>query len=392
MRLDQAINLDDLRKLAKRRLPKVAFDFIEGGCDDEEGVQRNEDAFKWHRLVPRYMIDVTARTQKATLFGRTYDSPFGIAPTGIAALFRPGADMMLAGAAKAANIPVIMSGTATATIADLEKTAPEHGWFQMYTPRDMAVAEDLIRRAKDANLSTFAITVDVPMDSNRERNRRNGFSYPIKLPLRTKLEALLHPGWMAGYLKHGTPTFWNWQPYAEDGGSAAGVATYMRTQVHAPLTWDHVKRFRDLWPRNFVLKGIMHPEDAKIAAAIGVDGLMVSNHGGRQLDRAPSPLETLPAIRDAVGDRVTLMLDGGVRRGSDVLVALCLGAKFVFLGRSTLYGAAVAGAAGVSHAIGILQREIDVAMAQIGCPSLDRLGPDFLLPMPGTDPMRNARP
>ncbi|TWT06047.1 alpha-hydroxy acid oxidase [Reyranella sp. CPCC 100927] len=389
--MDGIVNVDDLRRAAKRRLPKIAFDFIEGGVEDEDGLNVNEQAFRQHRLVPRYLVDVSTRDQSAPLFGRTYASPFGIAPTGLASLFRPGADLMLAAAAREANVPFIMSGSSTASIEDLAKVAPDHGWYQLYAARDKKISEDMIRRAEAAGLSTLVLTVDVPVHSNRERNQRNGFTRPLKLSWGTKLEALRHPGWLAGYLKQGTPMFSNWAPYVEKGASADAVAAFVASQTAAPLTWRDVESFRRLWPRKFVIKGIMHSDDAVRAASLGVDGIMVSNHGARQLDRAPSPVDVLPAIRDAVGDRLTLMLDSGVRRGVDALTALCLGAKFVFVGRATLYGATVGGQAGVTKAINILRREIDLTMGQIGCPSLDHLGPDFLLREREEDWRRNQR-
>jgi L-lactate dehydrogenase (cytochrome)/(S)-mandelate dehydrogenase len=389
--MDGVYNVDDLRRAAKRRLPKIAFDFIEGGVEDEDGLDRNERAFRQTRLVPRYLVDVAKRDQTASLFGRTYASPFGIAPTGLASLFRPGADLMLAEAAREANVPFIMSGSSTASIEDLARVAPEHGWYQLYAARDKKISEDMIRRADAAGLSTLVLTVDVPVHSNRERNQRNGFTRPLKLTWATKLEALRHPGWLAGYLKHGTPMFSNWAPYAGKDASADAVAAFVSTQTAAPLTWRDVENFRRLWPRKFVIKGIMHPDDAIRAASLGVDGIMVSNHGARQLDRAPAPVEVLPAIRDAVGDKLTLMLDSGVRRGVDALTALCLGAKFVFVGRATLYGAAAGGTAGATKAINILRREIDLTMGQIGCPSLDQLGPAFLMWDRDDDWRRNRR-
>jgi L-lactate dehydrogenase (cytochrome)/(S)-mandelate dehydrogenase len=379
MNIEDAVNIDDLRKLAKKRMPKIAYDFVEGGVEDEDGLERNERMFRQHRLVPRYLVDVSVRDQSTELFGRRYSSPIGISPTGILALFRPGADLMLAEAARKANVPFIMSGSSTASIEDLARVAPEHGWYQLYAARDKSISEDMIRRAADAGLSTLVLTVDVPVHSNRERNVRNGFTRPLKLSLGTRLDALRYPGWLADYLRNGTPMFPNWQPYAPAGADADTVAAFVASQTTPELTWKDVERFRALWPRSFVLKGIMHPEDAARAADLGCDGVMVSNHGGRQLDRAPSPLEVLPAIAATVGERLTLLLDSGVRRGADVLTALCLGAKFVFCGRPTLYGAAAGGSAGAAKALGIFRREIDLTMGQIGVASLDKLGPDFLL-------------
>ena len=379
MDYNDAINLDDLRKIAKKRLPKVIYDFIEGGVDDEGGLVRNQDAFTRRPLMPRYLVDVTTIDQTAQLFGRTYSSPFGIAPTGGISNYRWGGDLMLAKAARDANIPFIMSGAATASMEDMAKIAPDHGWYQMYVAKDKAISEDMIRRAADLGLSTLVVTVDVPVGSNRERNRRNGFGRPLRLSLASKLDALRRPYWFKNYMRNGIARTANWEPYVGKKVDAEELGDFVSSQIRGGLTWSDIERFRKLWPRNLVLKGIMRPDDAIRAAEVGVDGLMVSNHGARQLDRAPSPLDVLPAIDAAVGDRMTLMLDGGVRRGSDALTALCLGAKFVFLGRPTLYGLVAGGEAGATKAVGILKREIDLTMAQIGCPALSQLGPDFVL-------------
>ena len=378
MRIDDAVNYDDLRLLAKKRLPKIAFDFIEGGVDDEVGLDRNQRAFRETGLVPRYLEDVSVRNQTAELFGRNYDSPFGIAPTGLAGLFRPGADLMLAEAARDANLPFIMSGSSTASIEDLGRIAPEHGWYQLYAARDKSISEDMIRRAEAAGLSALVLTVDVPVHSNRERNTRNGFSRPLRLDLSTKLDALTYPGWLINYLKAGLPMFPNWLPYAGSGADADAVADFMSSQTTPPLTWDDVARFREIWPRKLVLKGIMHVKDAQRAAELGVDGIMVSNHGARQLDRSPSPLEVLPGIVAAVGDRMTIMLDSGVQRGSDIVTALCLGAQFVFVGRATLYGVTAGAKPGATKAIDILRRELDLVLGQIGAPDLSYLGTDYI--------------
>ncbi|HVB81456.1 MAG TPA: alpha-hydroxy acid oxidase [Candidatus Binataceae bacterium] len=379
MNVHNAVNIDDLRRLARRRLPRIVFDFIEGGVEDERCLVANETSFARHRLVPRYLVEVGRRDQSAALFGHSYASPFGIAPTGLAALFRADADLMLARAAAAANIPFIMSGASTASLEAAAQVAPAHTWYQLYASREKKISEDLIRRARDAGLGTLVLTVDVPVPAKRERNVRNGFELPLKLKWSKSLEALMHPLWIAGYLRRGIPRFDNWAPYAEPGASAKAIAAFVARQIPCSVTWRDLENFRRLWPRHLVVKGIMHPDDAVRAAQIGIDGIMVSNHGGRQLDRAPAPLEMLPAICAAVADKVTVMLDSGVRRGADILTAMCLGARFVFVGRATLYGAAAGGPAGVQRAIEILRREIDLVMGQIGCPNLAGLGSGFLL-------------
>ena len=386
------VNIEDLRKLAKKRLPKIAYDFIEGGTDDEVGLATNEQAFRKARIVPRYLVDVSVRDQSTTIFGRTYSSPIGIAPTGLAGLFRRGADLMLAEAARDANVPFIMSGSSTGSIEALGKLAPDHGWYQLYSSKEQAISEDMIKRTMDAGLKTLVFTVDVPEGSNRERNIRNGWGRPLKLTWATKLEALEHPAWMLEWLRHGTPFFDNWAKYAKSPNpTAEEVADLVAYQNRAPMTWKHVERFREIFKGNFVLKGIMHPDDAIRAHSLGVDGIMVSNHGARQLDNAPSPLEVLPAIRDAVGDKMTVMFDGGIRRGLDALIAICMGAKFVFQGRPTLYGVTAGGLEGAKTALGIFRREIDISMAQIGATKIADLGPHYMMWKDEEDLRRNRR-
>jgi L-lactate dehydrogenase (cytochrome)/(S)-mandelate dehydrogenase len=378
MNIDDCINLDDLRVLAKKRIPKIVYDFIEGGVDDEDGLARNEDAFRRRSLAPRYMVDISTLDQSTTIFGRTYSSAYGIAPTGGIGNFRRGGDLMLAKAARDANIPFIMSGAATASMEDMARVAPDHGWYQLYTAKNRSISEDQIRRAADLGLHALVVTVDVPVSSNRERNRRNGFGRPLKLSLASKLDALRRPFWFKDYMRHGIAMLENWRTYAPDGADAADVGDFFSTQCPISLTWKDIEQFRKLWPRTLILKGVMRTDDAIRAADAGVDGLIVSNHGARQLDRAVSALDVLPRLDAAVGERMTLMLDGGFRRGSDVLIALASGAKFVFMGRPTLYGAIAGGDAGAAKAVKIVREEMNKVMAQIGCPSLGQLGPDAL--------------
>lgn len=381
MSIDRAINIDDLKRMAKRRLPKIMFDFIEGGVEDEVGLNTNAQAFRNARLVPRYYVDTSKREQKATLFGRSFSSPFGIAPTGMAGAFRKDAELFLSQAAHDADIPYLMSGASNAAMEAGAKLAPRNLWYQIYGARDRRFQLDLVRRAKDLGLSTIAVTCDVPVSSNRERNRRNGFVRPLRMTLPTILEAMLHPEWVINYYRNGgLPMLGNWQPYAPDGSTPDQVADVFAKQTPDPSqTWRDLEAIRAAWPGKLLVKGIMHPEDARIALSSGVDGLIVSNHGARQLDNMPSPLEVLPMIRAAVGPDVPLLLDSGVRRGSDIVAALCMGADFVLTGRATLYGATAGGLAGVKKAVSILQREIDLVMGQIGAVTLNDLGPRFLL-------------
>ena len=388
MNLDRAINIEDLHRMAKRKLPRIIFDYIEGGVEDERGLARNEAAFHKHRLLPRYLVDVSKRDQSTSVFGRTYSSPFGISPTGGVGLYRREGEVMLAEAAAAANIPYIMSGGSNASMEEALKVAPNNVWFQLYAAKDASITDALIGRARDSGAGALVLTVDVPVHPKRERNYRNGFARvrgggvleSLKLKPSILLEAMTHPAWVIEYVRlGGAPTLGNWAPHAPDGASTSDVIALGRGQTPASAqTWRDLERYRRLFPRPLVVKGILNPADAVRAAEIGVDGIIVSNHGGRQLDQAPASLEVLPAIKAAVGDKVTVMLDSGVRRGADILIALCLGAQFVFFGRPTLYGAIVGGVPGVNKVVDIFRTEIDLVMGQIGCPSLDQLGPDFL--------------
>ena len=382
MNIQFAINLEDLRLMARRKLPRIAFDFIDGGADDELCLQRNRTAFERHCLVPRYLRDVSQRDQTVVLFGQTYASPIGISPTGLAGLFRPDADLMLAAAAREANVPFLLSSASNAALEDVISIAPEHVWFQMYCTSDERINADLVRRASKAGARVLVVSVDVPVNSNRERNRRNGFSRPFRMTPGVILEALGHPAWVLRYLRTGgIPMMRNWQPYAPAGASASQVADLYGTLTPAPMvSWQHLRRIRNAWPGPLVIKGLLHPDDAREAAQLGANGLVVSNHGGRQLDAAPSPLDLLPLIRDSVGDRVELILDSGVRRGSDVVIARCLGARSVIFGRPTLYGVAVGGQPGAARALQIVRNEIDTVLAQIGCCAFADLDASYLWP------------
>lgn len=382
MNLQSAINLEDLRQLARRKLPRIAFDFIDGGADDERCLIRNRQAFERYRLLPRYLRDVSHRDASVTLFGQTYGSPLGISPTGLAGLFRPDADLMLAAAAREANVPFLLSSAANASIEDVMPVAPDHVWFQMYCTRDERINIDLVQRARQAGVRVLVISVDVPVNSNRERNKRNGFSRPFRMTPSVVLDALGHPAWVIRYLRTGgIPMMRNWMPYAREGASAAEVADMYGTLTPAPMiSWDHIERIRQAWPGMLVIKGLLHPDDAREAQRQGVDGLVVSNHGARQLDTAPSPLEVLPAMRAAVGNAMPLILDSGVRRGSDVVIARCLGANSTLFGRPTLFGVAAGGQAGAARALQLVRQELDMVMTQLGCSAYRDLDSSYLWP------------
>lgn len=369
-------NLEDFRVQARKTLPRIVFDYIDGGVDSEIGLRRNREAFEAHRLLPRYLVDVRARNQSVTLLGRTYASPFGISPAGLAGLFRPGADLMLAAAARQMNVPFVLSTVSNETLEDVARIAPDHLWFQLYATPDDTVTRDLIRRAQQAGISTLVFSIDVPINSNRERNRRNGFSHPLRMPPAVMLEALRHPGWLWRYFRAGgIPDRVNLAPYKPEGATAfEAAAHYSKLIPSAMHTWETFEKVRHWWQGPLVVKGILHPEDAVRAADLGAQGAIVSNHGGRQLDLAPAAVEMLPAIQAAVGDRLELILDSGIRRGSDVVIAKCLGARAAFFARPTLYAAAVGGQAAIESALGTLRNEVDLTLAQLGCPDFEALG------------------
>jgi isopentenyl diphosphate isomerase/L-lactate dehydrogenase-like FMN-dependent dehydrogenase len=381
MRMKQAINFDDIRVLARKRLPRIAFDFIDGGVDGEAGLDRNRAAFDRYKLLPRYLIDVANRSQAVKLFGYDYASPFGISPMGIAGFFRPGADLMLARAAARFEIPYIMSSASCDSIEAAMAEAPKTTWFQIYGTRDPHITLDLVRRAKALGVRVLLMTVDTPVMGKRERNIRNGFRRPMKMTPSVILQGLSRPGWTYRYLTNGgIPTMENWRPYAPAGANANAIADLYGEQTPAPAqTWSIFEQVRKAWDGPLVVKGVMHPADALKCLDFGASGIMVSNHGGRQLDSAPGSIDMLPAIADAVGGRMEVLIDSGFRRGSDVGKALCLGAKAAFFGRPAMFGVAAGGETGAGEVIDIMRQEISLLMGQLGWTNLDKAGRDSLI-------------
>jgi L-lactate dehydrogenase (cytochrome)/(S)-mandelate dehydrogenase len=381
MRLKHVINFDDIRVLARKRLPRIAFDFVDGGVDGEVALERNRAAFDRYKLLPRYLIDVENRRQTVKLFGHDYASPFGISPMGIAGFFRPGADLMLARAAARFDIPYVMSSASCDSIEAAMAQAPKTTWFQIYGTRDPRITLDLVRRAKALGVRVLLMTVDTPVMGKRERNVRNGFRRPMKMTPSVILQGLSRPGWTYRYLtKGGIPMMENWRPYAADGAGANAVADLYGEQTPAPAqNWSIFEQVRKAWDGPLVVKGVMHPADARKCLELGADGVMVSNHGGRQLDSAPGSIDVLPAIVDAVGGRMEVLIDSGFRRGSDVAKALCLGAKAAFFGRPAMFGVAAAGETGACKVIDIMRQEVGLLMGQLGWVDVEMAGPDSLL-------------
>ena len=387
--LRRYLSLEDFHLGARRRLPWMLYGFISGGVETDATLRDNRRIFEDYAFVPRVLVDVTGRSRSTTIFGRTYAAPFGIAPMGASAIAAYRGDCVLAGAAAAAGIPMIMSAASLIPLEEIRRSGTTT-WYQAYLPGDTARIEALIDRVVAAGFDTLVLTVDVPVPSNRENNVRNGFSIPLQPSLRLLWQGATHPSWVLGtmlrtLLRHG-------MPHMENMDAVRGPPFLSRHLVRAlgnrdGLTWEHLRLIRLRWKGKLVVKGILSKEDAEQARESGADGIIVSNHGGRQLDGATSPLRVLPEIAAASGG-MTVMIDSGFRRGTDILKALALGADFVFLGRPFLYAAAVGGAEGVTHAINLLSEEINRDMALLGIKNLDELGPEFVTRIGGPDSAR----
>lgn len=360
--------VEHLDRHARRRIPRFAYDFVAGGVGDDRCVARNRAAMGAVQLLPRYGIDVSKPETGVELFGRRYAMPAGVAPMGLAGLAWPGVDEMLARAAQAARIPYVSSTVANAPLERLAALAPDVFWFQLYNlpGNDFAVARAIVARAEAAGAHALLLTVDVPARQKRPRDVRNGLSVPFRAGLRTVMDVARAPLWGLEVLRRGQPRFENFLPYLEEPPTTAALAAFAYHRMAGPLTWEAIARFRDLWPRAMVIKGILHPEDAERAVALGADGILISNHGGRQLDAAPASIDALPSIARQVAGRATLLLDGSVRSGLDVLRALSLGAEATLSGRAFLLGAAALGERGAAHVAALLAEEIRAGMAQLG--------------------------
>jgi len=372
-KLSRILTIADMRKAAQRAMPKVVFDYIDGAVEDELGKARNTEALDAVPMTPNYLVDIQARSHRTSLFGREYAQPFGIAPTGMSNIAWPSADVCLARAAKDADIPYILSTAATTSIEDIGKATDGDFWFQLYAQTDRESNLDLMRRAQEAGAKALVLTVDVPFPSKRERDLRNGFILPMRMTPKMLLDGARKPAWALRFLLNPTPRFATIEQYAGKNASARSLAAFMAARLWQSLTWEDLEWIRGAFDGPFILKGIMSVNDANKAKEAGVDGLIISNHGGRQLDSALAPIDALPAIRDAVGTDMTLILDSGIRRGSHIAKALVQGADFALVGRATLYGAGVAGQPGVDRSLDILTDELDRFLAQVGCPDVKML-------------------
>jgi (S)-mandelate dehydrogenase len=372
----RARNIADLRELALRRVPGLAFEYVEGGAEDESSLRGNRTAFERLRLVPNTLIDTSRRQLRTTILGAPAAAPLVIAPTGLNNMLNAAGDLALARAAAQRGMPFTLSSLSTTRLEQVATQASGRLWMQLYVLKDRAIARDLMQRASAAGYEALVFTTDANVFGSREWDQRN-FRAPGKPTWRAALDVLRHPRWMYQVLlRNGMPRFRNVESFLPHGaGSAVGGSTVLPGLFEANITWDDIGWLRQFWRGKLLLKGVLSVGDAERACALGCDGIVLSNHGGRQLDYSVAAIDLLPEVVAAVGGRMSLLIDGGFRRGTDVVKALALGAEAVMLGRATLYGLGAGGEAGVSRALEILITETDRALGLLGCNSVSELGP-----------------
>lgn len=379
MGLDRAACIDDLRTLAKRRIPRFAFDLVDGGAESERNMRRNIEAFEDVELTPRYMVDVSKIDTQATLFGQTFDVPFGMAPIGMLNAFWPDADLTLAKLCARQNMPYVASSAASTTLERLADAAAGNGWFQLYVSSDDDVTEGLVARAQAADYKVLIVTADVPAAGKRDRDIRNQLAVPFKITPEVVAGLIANPRWSLETLRHGKPNIAN---YADLLQGATSYADVQKTLITPGFTWDDLKRLRDRWKGPMLVKGILHAADAVKCAEIGCDGIVVSNHGGRQVAFGPPTIEALPHIAQAVQGQIKIILDSGIRRGADILRAKAMGADFALSGRALAFGVGAGGAMGAQRAWDILHLELVRALGQLGVASFEAVGASELAARP----------
>ena len=376
--LSGCYSIADLRRAAKRRLPKAVFDYMDGAAEDEVTRYYNQADFGRYGLLPRFLVDVKNVDMSTSVLGANIGVPFILAPTGMSRLFHHTGEKAVARAAHKARTMYSLSSVATTSIEDVASVSKGPKMLQLYVWRDREILKDFIRRAKASGYTALCLTVDLPMAGQRERDLKNGFTVPPQIKLSNILDTMLRPDWLCDFLTSPRMMLENVRDHASAVGNLFSVIDYTTAQFDPSLTWDDMAWMIQEWGGPFAIKGILSLDDARRAVETGVSALILSNHGGRQLDHAPSPVSVLPGIVDELGDEVEIILDGGVRRGTDVIKALSLGARAVMIGRAYLFGLGAGGEAGVDRALELLSAEIKRNLMLVGCPSVKQLGRKYL--------------
>ncbi|WP_343585380.1 alpha-hydroxy acid oxidase [Herbaspirillum sp.] len=373
-------SIEELRAIARKRVPNFCFEYVEGGSEEEASLRRNREVFSDISFLPRTLVDVKTRNQGISLFGKQSASPFMIGPTGFSGLLSREGDVSMAKAAAAAGVPFVLTNVSTTSVENVVKRAGGRIWMQVYMYRTRAFVEKVAQRARDAGVETLVLTTDSAVYGKREWDVRN-FSSPMSLDWRNKIDVLRHPRWIVDILyPNGFPHFANLGDLLPPGQTSVrgAASSILGQQLDPSLSWRDVEWLRDIWQGKLVIKGIMTAQDAERAVAVGADGIVLSNHGGRQLDSALSPMDVLPEVAAAVNKRLAVMLDGGFRRGADVVKAVALGADAVLLGRATTYGLAAGGQAGAARALEIMRSEVDRVLGLLGCPDIAQVDRSYL--------------
>jgi len=378
-RVERCVSVEDFRRLARRRLPKSVFEFVDGGAGQELTLRDNRGGFERIRLLPRVLTDVSQPDMTTSIWSKIYPTPLVISPMGSCALVRPGADIAIATAAAARGIPYTLSTMATTSMERMARAVQGPLWFQLYVLKDFDFNRRLVRQAEEFGYSALVVTVDLQAGGKRERDLRNGISIPLRPSLRHVLEGTMHPGWSLRLLGGGLPQFENVRGYLGDTSAGLTIAARVGRNLHAGFDWNDFRTIRNWWKGSLIVKGVLHPDDAARLIAEGADGVWVSNHGGRQLDGAISSVDALSAVHEAVGGRAPILIDSGIRTGMDVIKAKARGAVASAIGRAALFGA-VEGRAGVERVLDLLLEEIATGLKLCGAPGFRQVGQELIAP------------
>ena len=360
-------SVDDLRSRAKAKIPKFAFEYLDGGCNNDVNLKKNTSRIREVELKPKYLVDYTPATLKTELFGHQYDAPFGISPIGLQGLMWPKSPEILAKAAFDHNIPFVLSTVTTASIESISEITEGRAWFQLYHPAEERVTKDILKRAEAAHCPVLVILADVPSFGYRPRDIRNGLSMPPKMTISNIVSAMKRPHWALNTLINGQPSFETLKPYMPKNLNLNELATFMDATFSGRLDEDKIKRIRDLWKGKLVLKGAESIDDVEIAYRLGLDGVIISNHGGRQVDVGQATIDSLKSIAPIYKNKLKVMMDSGIRGGADVARVMAHGADFTFMGRTFMYGVSALGKQGGNHTIAMLKAQLNQVMEQLSC-------------------------